>query len=78
MLVNVRYFKPQLNGYAGNAFTYKTDLPLKVGDRVIAPTRGGDNRAMVVEIDVPEGRVDERVMPLLREITQYDAEEAQA
>lgn len=78
MLVNVRYFKPQLNGYAGNAFTYKTALPLKVGDRVIAPTRGGDNRAMVVEINVPEGRVDERVMPLLREITQYDAEEAQA
>lgn len=77
MLVNVRYFKPQLNGYAGNAFTYKTVLPLKVGDKVIAPTRGGDNRAMVVEINVPEGRVDERVMPLLREITQYDAEEVQ-
>ena len=70
MLVNVRYYKPQLNGYAGNAFTYKTALPLKVGDKVIAPTRGGDNRAMIV--------VDERVMPLLREITQYDMEEAQA
>lgn len=78
MYVTVRYYKPQLSGYAGMPYTYRTSLPLKAGDKVIAPTKGGDNRAIVLEVNVPEGRIDERVLPLLREITQYDTEEAQA
>ena len=41
----------------------------------MAPTKGGDKRAMVVEINVPESRVDERIMPLLKEITAYDTGE---
>lgn len=75
MLVNIRYFKPANNAYAGNAFSYRTSLPLQVGDKVMAPTKGGDKRAMVVEINVPESRVDERIMPLLKEITEYDTGE---
>lgn len=75
MLVNIRYFKPGQNGYAGNPFTYRTSLPLSVGDKVMAPTKGGDKRAMVVEVNVPESRVDERIMPLLKEITAYDTGE---
>ena len=50
-------------------------MPLTVGDKVMAPTKGGDKRAMVVEINVPESRVDERIMPLLKEITDYDTGE---
>ena len=75
MLVNIRYFKPAQNGYAGNSFTYRTGLPLRAGDKVMAPTKGGDKRAMVVETEVPESRVDERVLPLLKEITAYDTGE---
>lgn len=75
MLVNIRYYKPLHKAYAGNTFTYRTDLPLNVGDKVMAPTKGGDKRAMVVEINVPESRVDERIMPLLKEITAYDTGE---
>lgn len=75
MLVNIRYYKPLRKAYAGNAFTYRTSLPLNVGDKVMAPTQGGDKRAMVVEINVPESRVDERIMPLLKEITAYDTGE---
>lgn len=78
MLVNVRYYKPKLNGYCGNAFTYRTALPLRVGEKVIAPTKGGDNRAIVVETDVPDSRVAPHILPVLREITQYDAEGEQA
>ena len=74
MLVNVRYFKPRLNGFCGNAFTYRTKLPLKVGSRVIAPTRGGDQRAIVVETEMPESRVGVRILPLLKEITRFDTE----
>ena len=75
MLVNIRYFKPLHKAYAGNTFTYRTRLSLNVGDKVMAPTKGGDKRAMVVEINVPESRVDERIMPLLKEITAYDTGE---
>lgn len=75
MLVNIRYYKPLHKAYAGNTFTYRTCLPLNVGDKVMAPTKGGDKRAMVVEINVPESRVDERIMPLLKEITAYDTGE---
>ena len=75
MLVNIRYYKPLHKAYAGNAFTYQTAMPLTVGDKVMAPTKGGDKRAMVVEINVPESRVDERIMPLLKEITDYDTGE---
>ena len=75
MLVNIRYFKTASNGYAGNAFTYRTSIDLQVGDKVMAPTKGGDKRAMVVEVNVPESRVDERIMPLLKEITEYDTGE---
>lgn len=74
MLVNVRYYKPKLNGYCGNAFTYRTKLPLVPGNKVLAPTQGGDQRALVVEADVPESRVDMRILPLLKEITRFDTE----
>lgn len=74
MLVNVRYYKPKLNGYCGNAFTYRTKLPLVPGNKVLAPTQGGDQRALVVEADVPESRVDVRILPLLKEITRFDTE----
>ena len=75
MLVNIKYFKPNMNAFYGNSFTYRTSLNLQVGDKVMAPTKGGDKRAMVVEINVPESRVDERIMPLLKEITEYDTGE---
>lgn len=77
MYVTVRYYKPQMKGYAGMAYTYRTSLPLKAGDKVIAPTKGGDNSAIVLETDVPESSIAPYLLPLLREITQYDTEEAQ-
>lgn len=78
MYVTVRYYKPQLSSYAGMAYTYRTSLPLKAGDKVIAPTKGGDNRAIVLETDVPENSIAPHILPLLREITQYDTEEGKA
>lgn len=78
MYVTVRYYKPQLSGYAGMAYTYHTGLPLKAGDKVIAPTKGGDNRAIVLDADIPESSIAPHILPLLREITQYDTEEGKA
>ena len=78
MYVTVRYYKPQLSGYAGMSYTYRTSLPLKAGEKVIAPTKGGDNRAIVLKADVPESSIAPYLLPLLREITQYDTEEEKA
>ena len=78
MYVTVRYYKPQLSSYAGMAYTYRTGLPLKAGDKVIAPTKGGDNRAIVLDADIPESSIAPHILPLLREITQYDNEEGKA
>lgn len=60
MLVRVKYWKGGvLNGYAGFPYTYRTNLPLNVGDVVVAPTaKEPMQRAIVVETNVPESVVD--------------------
>lgn len=61
MYISVKYWKDELQGFAGNAYTYKTKLAfLQVGDKVAAPVkiRGTsaveDRKAVVVDIGVPE------------------------
>ncbi len=55
MFITVFYHDDVLNGYkTGRAYTYDTQLPLKVGDKVIAPTaKNPEQRAIVAEVDVP-------------------------
>ena len=63
MIVKVKYYKPQSGGYAGAAYTFRTNLPfLKVGDRVLAP----------------EGNEEPEWADRVKWITQYDEEERQA
>jgi hypothetical protein len=38
--------------------------------RLSPPTAKREARAVICEIDVPESRIDERILPLLKEITQ--------
>lgn len=61
MFVGVKYYKePPINGYAGNTYTYKTDLALTGGEIVCAPVKNRktgtveDKRAMVVEVSLQE------------------------
>lgn len=65
--------KPQ-----GRRYSYYTDIPLEVGDRVIVPTYKGDGEGIVCEVNVPESRVDERVLPMLKTITRKVEEPAAA
>ena len=75
MIINISYRKD--NGeYGIGRYSYLCELPdIAVGDIVAAPTTHGDRPAKVVEIDVPESRVEERVLPLLKEITEHYVEE---
>ena len=56
---------------AGRPYSYRCSIPnASVGMEVIAPTAKREARAVICEINVPESRIDERILPLLKEITQ--------
>lgn len=54
----------------GKAYSYFADIPLAVGDRVVVPTYKGDGEGVVCAVNVPESKVDERILPLLKTITR--------
>jgi hypothetical protein len=64
--------------YGGKRYNYYTEIALNPGDivlvpfgnKTISPLGSNESKALVVEIDVPESRVDERVMPLLKTISK--------
>ncbi len=77
MYVKVQYHKPELgeNGYGGMEYTYRTELPLKPGDTVIAPTYRGNQRALVVAAYVPSDEIRPAWADRIRTITEYWTEE---
>ena len=54
MYVTVKYYRSEMNGYAGKEYCYWTDLDVRRGDVVAAPVRGIDQRAVVVGIKKPK------------------------
>lgn len=79
MYVSVIYYSEKNNGYCGRGYTYKTELPLKVGDKVLVPV-GNDvesKRAMVVDVDLPDSAVDPAWADKVKSITQYDQTDMQ-
>ena len=75
MFVGVKFYRESAQGYVGRAYSYETDLPLKVGDRVIVPAGEGKNRAIVAEVNVPQESINPAYFPLKR-ITEYEEPEA--
>jgi len=66
-LVSVQYQnKINPEEYTGREYTSRTAIGLNVGDIVIAPAGKGESIAKVSAVNVPEGKVDERIMPLLK------------
>ena len=62
--------------FGGRKYSYFTAIPLQVGDIVVAPAGNGETIAKVVTVDVPESKVDERVLPLLKTIERLYEPEA--
>lgn len=71
MIVEVKFYRQKAQAYAGFGYSYDTDLPLNVGDRVLAPAAKGKNRAIVVAVNVPRIAVNPNYFPL-KKITKYD------
>ena len=72
MYVNIQYWKPEISAYGGKSYLYRTELPLKTGDLVIAPTYKGDQRAIVTRTNVPDREVDPAWSSRIRAVTEYD------
>lgn len=72
MIVNVHYIDEKTGTIRSNgAYSYRCSIPnAHVGMEVIAPTAKREARAVICEINVPESRIDARILPLLKEITQ--------
>ena len=72
MNVNVHYLDEKTGTIrSSGTYSYRCSIPnASVGMEVIAPTAKREARAVICEIDVPESRIDERILPLLKEITQ--------
>ncbi|MCI6760157.1 MAG: hypothetical protein MR590_05350 [Clostridiales bacterium] len=72
MIVNVHYIDEKTGTIrSSGTYSYRCSIPnASVGMEVIAPTAKREARAVICEINVPESRIDERILPLLKEITQ--------
>lgn len=72
MIVNVHYIDEKTGTIrSSGTYSYRCSVPnAHVGMEVIAPTAKREARAVICEIDVPESRIDERILPLPKEITQ--------
>ena len=72
MIVNVHYIDEKTGIIrSSGTYSYRCCIPnASVGMEVIAPTVKREARAVICEIDVPESRIDKRILPLLKEITQ--------
>ena len=42
MIVKAIYYKPGQKGYSGQAYTFRTNLPLQPGDHVLVPGSEAD------------------------------------
>lgn len=71
MIVNVHYIDEKTGTIrSSGTYSYRCSIPnITVGMEVIAPTDKRDARAVICEINVPESRIDERILPL-KEITK--------
>ena len=75
MIVKAIYYKPKLNGYGGQAYTFRTKLPLHPGDHVLVPGSEADEKpAMITEINLPESVIDPAWADRVKWITRMDTE----
>ena len=72
MIVNVHYIDEKTGTIrSSGTYSYRCSIPNAcVGMEVVAPTAKREARAVICEINVPKSRIDERILPLLKEIAQ--------
>ena len=72
MFVSVRFWRPEFEGYSGREYTYRTEMLLRAGDVVCAPTvHNPRNRAIVTGVSLEAPPFD------CREITELWEEDGE-
>ncbi len=75
MIVKAIYYKPWQKAYGGQAYTFRTNLPLQPGDHVLVPGSDADEKpAMITEVDLPESVIDPAWADRVKWITRMDTE----
>jgi len=78
LIIKVAFEDRQHPGaFKPGGYTYVSEIPVKLGDVVIAPTKFGKNRAKVVALDVPPAEYA-AFADRLRHITEFDKKAASA
>lgn len=79
MYVKIIYYNERSHGYGGRGYTYRTELPLKIGDKVLVPVgrEQEGKRALVIDIDLPDSEIDPAWADKVKEIAQYDQTDMQ-
>ena len=73
MFIKVIYYQMGLRGYASGEYLYLTKLPLKPGDKVIAPTtKNANQKALVTRVNIPKDEIPLNYLTRIKSITQYD------
>lgn len=68
MIISVQ-FKRKDGEYGGREYSYLCDVPtVQPGDLVRVQTKDGESIVRVTEVNVPESRIDERILPVLKPI----------
>lgn len=56
--------------FSGREYTYFSNVPLEVGDVIVAPTKRGNGIVRVVRTDMKEADLDESILPFMRTIEE--------
>ena len=69
-IVSVKYEDSYIpRSFSGKSYSYYTDKDLKVGDLVEAPTKYGNNIAIVTEINILEEKI-QQIKPYMKTISR--------
>ena len=69
MIISALFKSKKTGEYGGRKYSYLCDLPdVKPGNFVKVPAGDGESVVLVAEVNVPEDTVDERIMPLLKNV----------
>lgn len=76
MNVKVKYYKPELCGYGGREYIFKTELPnvIPFTKVIVMSGKGEPTKAIVTEINVPDSEIDPAWAYKLKSIVGVDVE----
>ncbi|WP_409969574.1 hypothetical protein RFF05_06590 [Bengtsoniella intestinalis] len=70
-IIAVVYENKETGKFEGKPYNYYCNIPVAVGDVVIAPTYKGDSKALVVEIYVNPSTLPAYVLNVLKTISSF-------